>query len=215
MNLTKPSRLAKSKVSASCAVRTVVGFPASVTATAFRATAGATPAPAANEIVSTSPRLANKCWDVRRSNAATVAAPSESRLPHLTRPTIVNRRRAPVVTTPMESPRRRCSRLAVPASIATSPLRVAQRPEPSVSGFTRSAPGAVASMPTPKFGGCPITFPRASTSFAWSRTLPIAVATSGTRRTFATNASGIEGVFCPPLSSWNVSVPVTTPSMPA
>jgi hypothetical protein len=185
MKVTKPRSPLKSNGSASFAVRTVVGVPANAAATDARAPAGVTLVFAANAIVSTSPCLWNSRCAVRRSKAAIVAAPSESTFPHLARPTIVYRRSAPVATTPTESPIRRCSRLAVPASIVTSRGPAAQRPEPSVSGFTRSAPLASPSMPTPKFGGWPITFSFPSTSFAWSRTIPTAVPTAGTRRTFA------------------------------
>ncbi len=121
------------------------------------------PLAALTEIVSNSPGRWSTCWAVGTSQRANLAPARSSCEPKLTMPTSVY---VPVwlASTRTLSPRAKCSRLAVPASIAISVGPFGDRPSLILNGD--SVPRLEAEAP--KFGAWPARiFPSLPMMSAW------------------------------------------------
>src|SRR5258705_3136327 len=132
-----------------------------------------TPAAALTEMTSNSPRRWSTRWAVGTSHSANLAPARLSAEPKPTMPTTVY---VPVTLASIliRSPTAKCSRLAVPASMATSSGPLGARPSLTENG--ESVPRLEAEAP--KFGACPPTIlPSRPTIAARPCTYPPASAT--------------------------------------
>ena len=184
----------------------------------MRTSAGATPGlPAIRMSSYLSPRSSTSCA-VARSNAATVAVPSDLTSPNFAMP-VTSYSRALSVAIRTVSPTSSFCFSAVPWSITTWPAPVAHAPSTSLSGLTCSTPSALESRPTPKYGPSPTGLPSVPMIFAfWSVMSPTATATSGSARTRSRTAASTFGFAT--AHSLEVVVlkcvrPATTASVPS
>ena len=143
--------------------------------------------------------------------------PIDLTLPKFAVPTTLKSCGSPRVVIVTLLPTGRSSSAAMPVSMTTSPGPAAQRPAERRNGVSASAPGVLASSPTPKYGPSPIGFPSRPMTLASSVMSAAATATPGTARTRSRSPASTVGRFAvqSPASTSNAVRAPTTASVPS